>query len=171
MAESSLNHLVESSGVWILIGLLLGWIFRGAIKSAFEKMTNGVFNNPVFQPPPLHWKGIDQDLFNNPDFSIVTGGLVPTRGGNMVNGGAINPSSTIEPAPYKFCSKCGKGKVSARALGINNTIYGAKGQLDPYKTNNPVLAQAVEDGLVQEVKEGMCGCAVNGMYDWDNRGV
>lgn len=147
----ALNHLVESSGVWILIGLLLGWIFRGAIKSAFERFT-GLFWNPVFQPPPLHWKGIDQNLFENPDFSIVTGGL--------------NPSSTITPAPYKYCSKCGKGKVSARALGINNSIYGAKGQLNPYKTNNPVLAQAVEDGLV---KEGMCGCAVNGMYDWDNK--
>lgn len=139
MAET----LSEHTGIWLLLGLLIGWIFRGVIKSAFEKFT-GLFWNPIFQPPPLHWKGIDQNLFENPSFKMVTGGL--------------NPSSDVVPTPYKYCSKCGKGRVSARAEGINNTLYGAKGQLDPYKT-----AQTTEPE-----KEGMCGCAVNAMRDWDN---
>jgi len=114
-------ELSEHSGMWIILGLLLGWIFRDAVKSAFEKFT-GVFWNPIYQPPNVHWKGIDQNLFENPNFSI-------------------GPD-------YKYC-RCGNTK-----------------QIDGSKLKSGVGPPKGPNTLA---KEGMCGCAVNQMYDWDNR--
>ncbi len=112
--------LSEHSGLWILLGLFIGWILRDTIKSAFEGMT-GLFNNPIYQAPDIHWKGIDQNLFENPNFSI-------------------GPN-------YSYC-KCGKTKQ------INSKLL--KSGVGPPEGPNTLA------------KEGMCGCAINSMYDWNS---
>jgi len=48
-------ELSSHSGLWVLLGLFVGWLLRDTIKSAFEGMT-GLFNNPIYQAPDIHWK-------------------------------------------------------------------------------------------------------------------
>lgn len=121
-----MEGLQNHTAVWLLVGLLLGWLFRDVIKSAFEKFT-GVFWNPIYQAPDVHWKGIDQDLFENPDFSVT-------------------------PMASKGTCKCGKKSK------MMNDVYKTAGQ------------KALEiTKKVKNAKEGMCGCAVNEMYDWDGK--
>ena len=54
--------------IGIMLGLILGLLLcKDKIKSAFT----GLFMNPSYSNPVVSWKGIDQNLFKNPDFNIT----------------------------------------------------------------------------------------------------
>lgn len=55
----------------LVIILILGAIF-------YKDKFTGLFRNPFYQSPDVQWKGIDQNLFENPDFKIPASDLPPT---------------------------------------------------------------------------------------------